>query len=338
MKILYGIQGTGHGHISRAREILPKLAEHGHIDALLSGYGCKLDLDGYITYRKRGLSFVYNNKGSIDLLETLKNIQPVRFLTDVKTLPLDQYDLIINDFEPVTAWAAKTAGIPCIGLSHQASFLSDKVPRPDYPSPISEQIIRQFAPSSRAYGFHFKRYDDFIEPPIIRSEVLQLNPEYRNHVTVYLPAYDYQTLREIFKPVKSVRWHIFSPYCEKKEINDHILIHPIDNEAFLKSIESCIGVITNAGFETCAEAMYLEKKIMTIPIGRQYEQQCNAAAMKQLGVTVLDRIDNYFMSKVLKWIEHGNFNSLTEIADLDKITSNLISQVRNQHQITYKYS
>ena len=37
MKILYGIQGTGNGHLSRAEEIVPILKKMAHVDVLISG-------------------------------------------------------------------------------------------------------------------------------------------------------------------------------------------------------------------------------------------------------------------------------------------------------------
>ena len=37
MRILYGIQGTGNGHISRALEVLPYLKKKASVDILISG-------------------------------------------------------------------------------------------------------------------------------------------------------------------------------------------------------------------------------------------------------------------------------------------------------------
>ena len=37
MKILYAIQGTGNGHLSRAHDILPELQKYGNVDIIISG-------------------------------------------------------------------------------------------------------------------------------------------------------------------------------------------------------------------------------------------------------------------------------------------------------------
>jgi predicted glycosyltransferase len=58
------------------------------------------------------------------------------------------------------------------------------------------------------------------------------------------------------------------------------------------------GIITGGGFETPAEALFLGKKIMSIPIKGQYEQQCNAAALKTLGAKVLTDMDIHFGAEV----------------------------------------
>ena len=44
MKILYAIQGTGNGHISRARDIIPVLMQMGELDILISGTEAEVEL------------------------------------------------------------------------------------------------------------------------------------------------------------------------------------------------------------------------------------------------------------------------------------------------------
>ena len=44
MKILYGIQGTGNGHISRSREVLKYLCKEAEVDILVSGIHHEVDL------------------------------------------------------------------------------------------------------------------------------------------------------------------------------------------------------------------------------------------------------------------------------------------------------
>jgi uncharacterized protein (TIGR00661 family) len=62
------------------------------------------------------------------------------------------------------------------------------------------------------------------------------------------------------------------------------------------------GVITGAGFETPAEALYLGKQLMVLPMHGQYEQACNAAALREFDVSIVDNIDDYFPVSFNRWI------------------------------------
>lgn len=324
MKLLYGIQGTGHGHISRAREILPLLSQKAEVDVLMSGHNCQMKLKDHKIVYKRGLSLTYDSEGGVSYLKTALQLDPVSFLKDVRELNIEQYDLIVSDYEPVTSWAALKAGKRSIGLSHQASFLSGRTPRPDRYSILAERVLKYFAPCHHAIGFHFLRYDSFIEGPIIRSEVRNLVPVNGDHITVYLPAFDHETLFSIFSQYRQVKWQIFSPLCTETGSRQNVTVHPVGNKPFLQSLEQSAGVITSAGFETCAEAIYLGKKLMVIPIKNQYEQLCNAAALHKMGVPVNYSLGRPLISSIKKWLETPQRVSLPEIADAGKITENLL--------------
>ena len=106
MKILFAVQGTGNGHISRARTILPLLQNYGEVDVLISGTQADVGLTE-VKYYKKGVSFVFGKNGGVDNVTTFRKLHPITLMRDALTIPLEQYDLLINDFEPVTALAAK---------------------------------------------------------------------------------------------------------------------------------------------------------------------------------------------------------------------------------------
>lgn len=174
MRILFAIQGTGNGHISRAREIVPLLQQHGELDLLVSGTQADVLLNCPLSYRFHGFSYIFGKKGSVDYWKTYKSMNLLRLWRDIRFLPLKQYDLIINDFEPVTAWACKLQGRPSVALSHQAAFLSKKTPRPRDSFHWAEWVLKHYAPTTHKIGFHFDRYDTFINTPVIRSEIRNL--------------------------------------------------------------------------------------------------------------------------------------------------------------------
>lgn len=302
MKILYGIQGTGHGHISRAREIVPYLAEKHSVDVAMSGYNTKMEFNEFpISYRFKGLSFVYGS-GGIKFSKSLRKLNLPRFYKDVRSFDLSKYDLVISDFEPVSAWAARRQNVPSLNMSHQASFMSEHTPRPKKINVLAENIIRHFAPCDQALGFHFEQYDEFIMAPIIRSEVRELNPYKARHITVYLPAFSPKQLSELFSQFDHIEWQVFSPYVETDVQSGAVKFMPIDNERFLKSLEGCVGLMTSSGFEACAEALFLKKKLFSIPIQNQYEQYCNAAALEKMGVEVMGKVDDDMDMRVERWL------------------------------------
>jgi hypothetical protein len=46
----------------------------------------------------------------------------------------------------------------------------------------------------------------------------------------------------------------------------------------------------------------LNKKVLSIPIQKHYEQECNAAALKLLGVPVLSKVGDNFHIEIENWL------------------------------------
>ena len=301
MKILYAIQGTGNGHVSRAREIVPLLQQYGEVDLLISGTQADVKLEQEIRYKLHGFSFIFGKKGGVDHYGTWKSMDLPRFIKDTRTLPLEDYNLILNDFEPVTAWACKLRGIESVGLSHQASFQSKKVPKPksiDW----AQLVMKYYAPATHYVGFHFDRYDDFIYTPVIRSEIRNAIPFNLGHYSVYLPAIDDKWLVPILKQIPQVEWQVFSKHTKTYYSEANVHVYPVNNEAFNKSLATCEGLLTGGGFEGPAEALFLEKKLLVVPMKFQYEQQCNAFALKKFGIPVIWGSNKNWLPIIKDWV------------------------------------
>ena len=82
----------------------------------------------------------------------------------------------------------------------------------------------------------------------------------------------------------------------------NLKILPIDKQLFNQSLIHCHGIICGAGFETPAEALQLRKKLMVVPIRKQYEQQCNAAALAEMGIPTLEMIGPDFKEVFERWL------------------------------------
>lgn len=286
MKILYAIQGTGNGHISRARDIIPILQQYGQVDILVSGTQADVNLDYKIKYQFHGLSFVFGKRGGVDIKRTLKQTKFLRLLNEIWKLHVTQYDLVINDFEPISAWACKLKLKKCIGLSHQSAVIHPFSPKPSNIDWLGYLILKFYAPVNIFYGFHFKTYADKIYTPVIRQEIRALKTSEGDFYNVYLPAYSDERIINILSKF-NLHFKVFSKHTKKKGKCGNIEVIPIDNHLYLRSLAACKGVICGAGFEGPSEALFLRKKLLVIPMKGQYEQQCNAAALAKIGVKVL---------------------------------------------------
>ncbi len=304
MKILYAIQGTGNGHLSRAREIIPVMRRYAEVDLLVSGTQSEVALPWPLTYQYKGFSFCYNRKGGVSVIKSFRDNFTSQLIREIRSVPVEQYDLVVNDFEPVSAWAARNKGVPCVAMSHQAAYLSAKSPRPEKKDRFGEMVLKHYAPSQRAIGFHFEAYDDFIHTPVIRSEVRALTATQEGFFAVYLPAYRDPLLIRYLSEIPEAEWLIFSRYTkEAHRPAPNIRVVPVHNESFLQAMAQCQGMLTGGGFETPAEAMFLGKKVFAIPVKGQYEQQCNAAALAQMGCPTAPKLSLETVEKLKTWVE-----------------------------------
>lgn len=303
MKIFYAIQATGNGHISRAMQLHPYLQKFGEVDYFLSGNNASLNIDLPVKFKSEGCSLHYSKCGGLNYWDIAKNIKPAQIYKDAKALPLKNYDVIINDFDSITALACKMQKINSVQFGHQASFISKNTPRPDKKSIMGEMILKHYAPSPKHIGLHFENYDSFIHPPIIKDEIKNATPKNLKHITVYLPSFQKDCLEKAFNKLADVQFHWFLNDVAFKYSEGNITYYPVNQSLFNESLINCEGIITGGGFETPAEALFLRKKILSIPIRDHYEQECNAAALKKLGVPVVYEVGDNFDTIIESWLQ-----------------------------------
>jgi uncharacterized protein (TIGR00661 family) len=326
VKILYAIQGTGNGHLSRARDIIPILKKNHEVDLLVSGSQADVTLIYDVKYKFKGLGFIFGATGGIDLVETYKKNNIKVLLSEINSLPVNDYDLVINDFEPVSAWACYFNNKTCIALSHQSAVLHKEAPQPNEIDLLGKAILKNYAPATEKYGFHFKTYGNQIFTPVIRKQIREQQIEERGHYTVYLPSYDDERILKVLRMIENVQWQVFSKHNKQEFTENNISIRPINNEAFMESMATSTGVLCGAGFETPAEALYMKKKLMVIPMKGQYEQQCNAAALKEMGVPVIKSLKPKHIDAIRQWIDNETKIEVDYPDDTEEIVNNILSK------------
>ncbi|MFM6935908.1 MAG: glycosyltransferase family protein [Flavobacteriales bacterium] len=305
MKILYAIQGTGNGHLSRAQEIVPIINKYAQTTVLVSGNQSQIQSNFDINYQKTGLTFLSGKTGKIDLLRTVFKSHPIDFFNEIRTFPIKQFDLVLTDFEPVAAWSALMHGVPCIEMSHQAAVIHANAPKPNTRNRLGEYILHHYCPTKEKVGFHFEAYGPHIHTPVIRQAIRQMDTQNLGHYTVYLPAYHDEVLLQFLKQFP-VKWEVFSKFTKEKSTNGNVSFHPIDEKEFSRSFAHCEGVLCGAGFELPAEAMFLKKKILVIPMKGQYEQQCNAVSAQGVGATMIDGLNLLHHRTINLWLSQGS--------------------------------
>jgi uncharacterized protein (TIGR00661 family) len=300
-RILYAVQGTGNGHVARAREIIPILMQWAEVEVFLSGDQSQVSLPGSSIRTSKGLTFIYNKRGGLSLTKTVLKNNLLRVMWEIIRFPVHRYDLIINDFESITAWSGWLKNKPIVGLGHQFALRKGEVPWPTHKDVIGAFILRWYAPVSKSYGFHFQRFGENIFTPVVRSEVRQWEIDDRGFFLAYLPAVG---LRETLALLEQTQesWKVFSKEVPAVSKVGSIMLYPIDGKTFSKALASCSGVLTSAGFETPAEALFLGKRLAVVPIQGQFEQWCNAEALKTYHIPVFERWGPAMLPGLLEWI------------------------------------
>lgn len=321
MKILYGVQGTGNGHISRARIMAKKLNKYKDISVTYLFSGRKhedyFDMDVFGDYMHReGLTFVTSN-GKINLLSTIRKNNVFKFIRDIKRLSLDDYDIIITDFEPISAWAAKLKRKRIIGIGHQYAFGKNTPLAGE--TTISKRIMQFFAPVNQSFGLHWFPYSSNILPPIIDIDITAAKQP--KHVLVYLPFESQSRITSLLQQFPNVNFVQYSPVLDNKQINNVKLLKT-NYHGFKEDLRHAHGVICNSGFELISECLHMGIPILTKPLTGQMEQHSNALALQQLNYANV--IHELSVKNINRWLNEKKPLAPKTLPDVAEIITDVI--------------
>lgn len=303
MKILYGVQGTGNGHISRANAISEILSTYPHIEVtwLLSGRRANnlFEVQGSHEFR-RGLTFA-TYEGKISFHKTLLQNNPFTLVKDICQLDLNEYHCLVTDYEPVLSWAARLRGRKTIGIGHQYAF--------NYPVPLKGNnalnmgLLNRFAPADQGLGLHWHHFGHPILPPICDVPIDHNDDQIPdNKIVVYLPFEDPDSIIAQLRPLKDWGFYIYGPQFNDSD-QGHIKTRSLSRQGFKDDLTSASGVITNTGFELISECLCLGIKVLTKPLAQQVEQSSNGAALEHLGYA---QVVNKINSGIIRdWLLNG---------------------------------
>jgi uncharacterized protein (TIGR00661 family) len=334
MKILYGVQATGNGHVSRSREVVHCLKELGHdVRVVLSGKDADRLKNIAIfnpcdTYQ--GLTFS-TSRGKLQYFKTATQLGLIQFYREIFNFKATDLDLVITDFEPITARVADRFNIPSIGIGHQYAFC--------YPipvagaNPLSQWILKSFAPVDYPVGLHWHHFNQPILPPIIPNNLNGIGSHIEKKILVYLPFEHPDDVKRLLASFKEMEFFIYGvPDLNQKVDQDNLYLRPFSRSGFLKDLRDSNGVISNAGFELTSEAFQLGKKVLVKPLAGQLEQLSNALAVRKLNLgTVMNELSAPAVETwlhqpstisagypnvakmIAKWVDQGDWRQIGEL-------------------------
>lgn len=303
-KILYGISGIGTGHSNRQLPIIEYLSRNNKLVILAYEESYKIYASRFrnnknVNLVKIQIPFIVGNKSGLDFHATInhprnKNIDFLKInckaLDNVGKI-IGKPDLVISDYEPLSALYAYSFNSPFITFDQQSKYLAGNFQKELAGQSCKDEImrLRMFFPKATkriACSFFnvekLKNQEEvMLVPPTIKNEIIKISrkPSQNIKIIVYLSSQrDFgQSMQEIVKVLSSfkVEFHIFLKDITNCKSKANIKFYAHGNPKFYELLSECNGIISTAGHMLLSEAMYLNIPVYAMPL-KVYEQQMNA--------------------------------------------------------------
>lgn len=285
--ILYGVNGEGSGHSTRAKEVISHLQSKGHTVRVVSFdrglrnlsesfevteiYGFRL---AYVNNRMR-----YKRTLAKNLVSAPKAARSLAALT--RLAETWKIELVITDFEPLSCHIGRRKHLPVIAIDNQHCLTNTKAETPRHhrrDAAAVKLITRMMTPRADAYlTLSFfpapaRKRKTFVFPPIVRSEILQKKPSSGDSVLVYVTS----PSPDLARLLTSVRCRFVAYGFGRDGEDGNVLFKKPSLDGFMEDLAGCKAVAANAGFSLVSEALYFGKPYLAIPVKNQFEQIYNA--------------------------------------------------------------
>ena len=294
--ILYGVNGEGSGHSSRAREVIVHLEAKGHhVHVASFDRGLRNLKDDFEVTEIGGLRLAYvHNRvryGKTVLRNLIHMPQAARSIRALERKAKGwNLDLVITDFEPISCHVGRKLGLPVIAIDNQHLLTDTEIKYPgEYrkEAAATKLVTRMMTPHADAYlvisfftpKIKPRKKKTFLFPPILRAEILQAKPAQSDFVLVYVTSVA-QELADVLRNVRQ-RFICYGFNREGREGNLEFRKPSLDG--FLRDLCNCRAIVANAGFSLISEALYLGKPYLAWPVKRQFEQVFNAFYIGETG-------------------------------------------------------
>ena len=296
--VFYCVCGEGMGHAIRTGVIVDRIKEKYDVHLFSSDRAyeyLKSKFDN--VYEIGGFNTVYiNNK--VNNLKTLSSALK-RNPTNIKVGYENLYkkaaqlhpDVIVTDFEIYATMLSKLRNIPLISLDNIHMITQTKI---DYPKKHlgemlkAKGVIKTYVVNPKVHiltSFFYPkvrpRKNAVIYPPIIREDILKLEPQNGNHIIVYQTSRESVKLVQKLKSLKNEKFIVYG--FNKNEIDENLTYKEFNEDEFYDDLASSKAVICNGGFTFISEAIHLKKPIYSVPAIGNFEQTLNGFYVQKLG-------------------------------------------------------
>jgi len=311
VRILYGVVGEGMGHAIRSRVVLDELARHHELQVVVSGrahdYLKTIETDRLGVNRIWGLSIVYEDNQVRNFRTLLANVkgalvkggwpENIRAFFDIAER--FRPEVVISDFESWSHLFGKVQGLPVLSIDNQQIVARcDLAPAVVSGHEADFQLTRAIVKAKLPGCFHYLVTTFFhppvvkprttLVPPILRPQVLEARPEDGGHLLVYQTSTSYGDLLEHLRRA-GVECRIYGVRrgIEKEERDGKLRFMPFSDTGFVEDLRTARGVVANGGFTLLGEAVYLRRPVLSVPVGKQFEQVVNARYLELEGYGVM---------------------------------------------------
>ncbi len=292
--ILYGVNGEGSGHSTRAQEVISHLIAKGHTVHIASfDRGLRNLQEKFDVTEIYGLRLAYVNNQvrygptlTRNLLSVRQRTKSIAQLTE--RVEEWKIELVVTDFEPLTCHVGHHLRLPIISIDNQHCLTNTDVSYPrKYRSDaaVTKLVTRIMTPRADAYlvtSFFESRVTrprTFLFPPILRQSVLDATPTTGEQILVYVTS----PAPALAKLLASVRASFVAYGFGREGQSGNVLYRKPGMDQFLQDLIGAKAVIANAGFSLMTEALHLAKPYLAIPIEHQFEQIFNAYWLDKMG-------------------------------------------------------
>ncbi|MCX6793298.1 MAG: glycosyltransferase [Candidatus Falkowbacteria bacterium] len=343
-RIIYGVSGQGFGHAARSYETLTHLEKQGHKVIVLSyNQGAKflkkyfkvINIPGFgLNYKNNKVVYwrtVYDNAKT--LITESKNWPKI-----LKKVKAFKPDLVITDFEPLSANLAHLERLPLISLDNQHQLTNTKISVPK--KYLRDFITDSLVVKSMVWGANYylitsffktkiTKPKTFIFPAIVRGPIARLKPSTKDFIFVYQNS-SFDSLVNELRKIKKEKFVIYRNVTGNITI-DNVTIKDFTHDN-LDDMKNCKAIIGTAGLSLISEALWLKKPYFAIPVAHQVEQTLNAINIKKMGygdwaedLTAKNCAD--FIKNIPKYRKNLNKTKAADSSELYKKLDSIISSL-----------